>query len=235
MQMSRIIKHVGTHNGKKIIVVFRKVPNEDHMCLVAYTETLNVTYHDAILSALESEEGQQATDLADVLFRKLLPDGRGMLQTMHGEHLIKKVPCNQVMLTPNSKTKVRLDEVNEIMDKMAQGGDAAKKLAELEANTGMRDTKNPAKRSDPRRAIELPANVTENQVAARNVAGPNDVLSDEDLANNLLLQSESLRANAERLLAESVRLADEAKQYSAKKTVSISGKKKPARVKKVKA
>ena len=33
-----MLKHVGRHGDEKVVVVFREVPNEDHMCLVMYPE-----------------------------------------------------------------------------------------------------------------------------------------------------------------------------------------------------
>ena len=34
-----ITKHVGKHNNKKIVVLWRQVPNENHMALVTYSDT----------------------------------------------------------------------------------------------------------------------------------------------------------------------------------------------------
>ena len=31
-----MIKHVGRHNERKIIIVYREVPNQTHMALVVY-------------------------------------------------------------------------------------------------------------------------------------------------------------------------------------------------------
>ena len=34
------IKHVGTHNNKKCVILFRKTPGEDHMALVVYSDSM---------------------------------------------------------------------------------------------------------------------------------------------------------------------------------------------------
>jgi len=113
-----VIKHVGKHNNKRVVVLFKTVPGEDHMCLVVYPETLPKHIHDDIMKALESESGQQAKDFSDYLFRYTLSDGNNALATLHKEGMIKKVPTNQVIITPNAKSTVRLDELNNILIKM---------------------------------------------------------------------------------------------------------------------
>ena len=53
-------KHVGRHGDKKVVVLFRQVPNEDHMTLLVYSDLLPRIYHDSVMTVLESPEGQQA-------------------------------------------------------------------------------------------------------------------------------------------------------------------------------
>ena len=57
------LKHVGKHADRKVAILFRQVPNEDHMCLVIYPEVLPAPWHDAIMKVLESDVGQQAEQL----------------------------------------------------------------------------------------------------------------------------------------------------------------------------
>jgi hypothetical protein len=49
-----MIKHVGKHNNKRCIILWRKVPNEDHMALVAYPDLMARHIHDDIMKYLES-------------------------------------------------------------------------------------------------------------------------------------------------------------------------------------
>ena len=95
-----MIKHIGKHGDRKVAIVFREVPGEEHMTLVVYPETLPVSFHDAIMKVIESPMGQEAENLGDALFRSLLSDGRAMLQTLHVEGMIKKVQAKQVTVTP---------------------------------------------------------------------------------------------------------------------------------------
>ena len=105
-----MLKHVAKHNDKKAVILFREVPNEGHMCLVAYSDLLPRLMHDEIMKVLESQVGQNAENLADALFRNVMADGRNTLESLHMNGLIKKVPTNQVIVTPGGKSTVRLDE-----------------------------------------------------------------------------------------------------------------------------
>ncbi len=205
-----MIKHVGKHNNKRCIVLFRTVPGEDHMCLVVYPESLPRHIHDDIMNALESESGQQAKEFSDYLFRFTMSDGNNALQVLHQEGMIKKVPTNQVIVTPNAKSNVRLDELNEILGKLAKGEEAVKELAELDANAGMTgkrrradEGREPGELRAPRESRSTPAKVDNN-------ISISDVLSDEDLAKQRLAQAQKLQNDAKALLAEAARLQEEA-------------------------
>jgi hypothetical protein len=75
------IKHVGRNGDRKVLVLYREVPGDTHMCLVVYPEVLNASWQDAIQRVVESDVGQQANQLADALYIvALLPDGRPILK-----------------------------------------------------------------------------------------------------------------------------------------------------------
>ena len=126
-----MLKHIGRHGDRKVAILFREVPGEDHMCLVVYPEVLPTHIHDSIMRTLESEVGQQATNLAEALHRNLLPDGRPQLEALHKEGMIKKVPTAQVIVTPTTQSSVKLDELNKIVREMESGDQALKRLQEL--------------------------------------------------------------------------------------------------------
>ena len=84
------IKHVGKHQDRKVAILWREVPQEEHMCLVIYPETLPTHFHNTIMSILESAPGQASPNLADVLHRNLLPDGRVILQALHNEGMLDR-------------------------------------------------------------------------------------------------------------------------------------------------
>ena len=64
-----MIKHVGKHNQRKVAIVYKTIPDETHMALVVYTDSLPSMIHDEAMKVLESEVGQNAKELADALFR----------------------------------------------------------------------------------------------------------------------------------------------------------------------
>ena len=219
-----MIKHVGKHNNKKVVILFKTVPNEEHMCLVVYPETLPRHIHDDVMSALESEAGQQAKEFSDYLFRVTLQDGNNALATLHKEGMIKKVPTNQVIVTPNAKSTVRLDELNEILTKMNMGEEAVKELANLDKNAGMTGKRKPAEKTlgevrAPKESRSTPATVETNIKL-------DEILTDEQLASQRLVQAQKMAAEAKSLLAESERLQKEAAALMGSKEQNVRTKSK---------
>lgn len=197
------LRHVGKMGDRKVAIIFREIPNEPHMCLVTYTETLNQHIHDPMMSAIESQIGQQSQNLADALNRSYTKDGRIILQVLHSEGLLKKVNTDNVVVTPNSNTKIKLSELNKILNEMQQGEDAVKRLAEMDASRGLQDPVDVARRMRGEPGINLPPPVPGN---------PQGILGDNAIANNLRQQAERMHREAQGLLAESQRLMKEAAQ-----------------------
>lgn len=195
------LRHVGKHGDRKVAIIFREVPGEPHMCLITYTETLNQHIHDPMMRCIESDIGQNSQDLADALNRSYTVDGRPILGVLHGEGLLKKVNTAQVVVTPNPQTKIKLDELNKILNEMKTGENAVKRLQEMDSSRGLQDPVDVAKRIRG----EQPSNAR--QQAATATAG---ALGDNDLANNFRNQAQKMEAEAKGLLAEAKRLMDEA-------------------------
>lgn len=235
-----MIKHVGKHNSKKIVLLWRQVPNESHMALVLYSDTLPRMIHDEVMKALESAIGQNAKDFSDVLFRTTMADGRNALEVLHREGFIKKVPTSQVLITPTVKSSVRLDELNNILDEMEKGDAAVKRLADIDKEAGMVGKK----KVREGREVGMPPNnqsvsrtnldVDSNASAAAYLKGaiPDGVLSDADLAAQRLTQAEAMQKQATQLLAEAKRLTEEAQQLSPAKNVKTTRAKKATTAKK---
>lgn len=201
-------KHVGKHNEKKVVILFREVPGEDHMCLVVYSDLLPRIYHDAVMQVLESDVGQQAKEFADALHRSMMPDGINALEALHRNGLIKKVPTNQVLVTPTTNSSVRLDELNGILNEMAKGEEAVKRLAELDASKGMT-----GKKREQIREVGVPPNSRSKEVTVPPTAQPaplDSFLTDADLAKERVRQATNMKAQAESLLNEVQRLLTEA-------------------------
>jgi hypothetical protein len=202
-----MLKHIGKHNDKRIVLVFRQIPGEEHMCLVLYSDMLPQLVHDEVMKVLESPVGQNSKELADALHRQTMADGRNCLEVIHKSGYLKKLNTNQVIITPNAKSSVRLDELNTILNEMDKGEDAIKKMADLDKNAGMT-----AKRREPRE-VGMPAN-TRSQPAESTNATVTDVLTDDQLAAQRVAQAAKMKLEAQQMLAEAARLEAEAASFT---------------------
>jgi len=112
------LKHVGRHSGtgQRLSVVFLQLPDEKENALVVYSDSLPDRYHDSFMEAVESPEGQASQNLYEVLTRKVFWHGTPMLETLHKEGLLRKVPTSAVIMQPNSNTEVPLNDILAQMD-----------------------------------------------------------------------------------------------------------------------
>lgn len=213
--MAQMIKHVGKNNDRKVLVLYRQVPGDDHMCLVIYPEVLNASWQDAIQKVVESEVGQQANQLADALHRSLLPDGRPILETLHNERMIKKIRTADVIMTPTTTSTVRLDELNKLVNEMESGEAARKKLEEADATRGMVDpaTKRAAEEKfKAEQAAKAQAAEARFQTPESFVAPQDGVLSDRAIAANMVLQAKRMEEEAKGMIAEAARMKKDAER-----------------------
>jgi len=192
-----MIKHVGKHGEKRVAVIFREVPGEDHMALVTYPDSLKQSTHDDLMNAIQSNKGQQANHLGEALHSIVGADGQTLLNTLHREGFMKKVRTQDIIMMPRpNQPGARLDEINKIIRDLETGSEAAGKLADLDANAGLAD---PAKRAKGVQAAAEAAGVQ-----------AQGVLGDADIARNLVVQAEQMKAQMATLEAEAARLMEEA-------------------------
>ena len=215
-------RHVGKHGDRKVAVVFREVPGEDHMCLVTYTETLNQHVHDPLIKCIESDIGQNSEHLADALNRTYAKDGRPILQVLHLEGQLKKVQTSQIVMTPSPNQNIRLDELNKILDEMQKGESAVKRLQEMDESRGLQDPADVVRR------------MRGNQNTQQNIQATGDALGDQALANNLRQQAAKMSAEAKGLMAEADRLLKEAASMDPAPVVKETAKPKKTTAKKTK-
>ena len=201
------LRHVGKIGDRKVAIIFRQVPGEPHMALVTYTETLNRHIHDPMIKCIESDIGQNSKDLADALNRTHTVDGKYILQVLHQQKLIKKVQTETVIVTPNPQTKIKLIDLNKILDEMEAGESAVKRLAEID---------------------ELAPTDIARQFKGTAISDPEGVLADNAIARSLRDQAAKMELEAKGLLAESQRLQKEASDLdgvkpkkTTKKTVAV--------------
>jgi hypothetical protein len=179
-----------------------------------------------MMKCIESDIGQSSQNLADALNRTHTQDGKYILQVLHGQGMLKKVQTETVVVTPNASTRIKLSELNKILDEMEQGEAAVKRLAEIDGNRGMQSTESLAKNMRDRSTPPV-------------VEAADGLLSDNVLAKNLRSQASKMEAEAKLLLTESQRLQQEASsldgiavQYASTDTTPVAKKRgRPAKVK----
>ena len=214
------LRHVGRQSDRKVAVVFREVPGDEHLALVVFTELLGQNIHDPMMRCIESDIGQNSESLADALNRAYTKDGRQILQVLHQEGLLKRVSTESIVMTPQPGVSIKLNELNKILNEMKQGEEAVKKLAEIDASRGMQDPADVARR--------MRVN-NKNDVAP--VVASGDALGDQALANNLRQQAERMNLEAKGLLAEAARLEKEASSLDPVKSQAPKAKKSKAKTK----
>ena len=169
------MKHVGKYGEKPCVVVFREIPNEPENCLVIMSDSLDEVKHDNLMNVVQSAEGQEAKEFSEVLNRRQFSSGENMLQQLHAEGKLAKVPVSMVSLTPTPNDSIALAEVNAEIKKLE---------------------------NDPVPPVTDPAHLADDP-AESNVSAPSVADSDVDSpAQGLLLQAELMEQDAEAMLAE---------------------------------
>jgi hypothetical protein len=201
------MKHVGKHGDRKVCILFRQVPGEDHMALVVYPETLQAHWQQAIQSVLESDIAQQAEELADALHRNFFPDGRAILETLHQERMIKKIRTSDIIVTPTAQSKIRLDELNKMLNEMKLGDAAIKKMAQNDASRGM-----VAPEVKRKAEAEYKASQSQSQLGSKLQAPQDGALSDRDIAADMVFQAKRMEIEAKNMIAEAARMKKDAQR-----------------------
>ena len=234
-EKQKMIKHLGKHSDRKVAIMFREVPDEEHMCLVVYPMNMQSQLSNDFMKALESVECQQAESLGDAMHSKMFSDGTAILQRCHQERWIKKVKTADIVVTATPTSNVRLDELNNILNEMKQGEDAIKRMAQLDADGGYTGKVRP--RDEFGREVGGPVNIAPGSLNASSnkqlneaaggapvnpasaamtqptfaaqqaMAAPQTgALSDDVIANNMKAQADRMAAEAQSMLAESQRM-----------------------------
>jgi hypothetical protein len=174
------MKHLAIHNNKKVAVLFRTVPGEPTNALIVDHEQLPEPIKSNFKQCLESKVGQNALSLSDAANQFSVANGDKLLAALHIGNYIKKVETKDVVLTPNDKTNLPLNELNNIID--GAGGAKQAPVTESPSTMGTIDL-NPG------------APVVES-------VDTSSVLSDEQVATDLRNQANGLQREADRMLAE---------------------------------
>ena len=86
-----MIKHTGKvdSTGRRVVVVSTFEDQQDN-CLVVDVDALEPKYHDGLMQAVESPEGQATNKVYEVLGRKLFWDGKNILTTLHEKGFLRR-------------------------------------------------------------------------------------------------------------------------------------------------
>jgi Fe2+ transport system protein B len=110
-----MLKHTGQLNntGKNVVVVFMQLPEDNDHALVIDTDALPDMFNESLRRVVESVEAQQSKNLADVLARRMSPDGSGttLLQKFHQGGRLMKTPVSNVTMVPRRGVRWPLSDV----------------------------------------------------------------------------------------------------------------------------
>tara|TARA_B110000211_G_C14026433_1_gene530076 strand:+ start:275 stop:898 length:624 start_codon:yes stop_codon:yes gene_type:complete len=184
--MSTNIKHVGvlSNTGKKVVVVFRELPDDPSNCLVVDVDALPDWMHDDIINAVEEPGAQNTANFYEYAERKYMADGTNMLQTLHSTGRLNKQPTDNVKMTPNNSDSVGLTELNNLV---------------RENNANAPVVSEPLGDSPARKDTTI-RNVVED--IAQGPAGTNEGLDDTAIAKSLLAQAKGFEVEAKNLKAQ---------------------------------
>lgn len=197
--MAKNLKHVGQiiNTQRRVVVVFREVPDEPDKCLVVDTDALVDWMHDDVINAVESAGAQASANFYEYANRAVFTDGSNMLSSLHQRRLLQKQPTSNIMMVPNSNAKIRLDELNTLIAEQT-GGAPVVKPEDDQLGMASKD-------------------VTE----ASATAATKDVIGDADLAKNMLAQAEQFEAEAKALREQAFEMAPDLKPKRGRKAKSV--------------
>ena len=204
--MAKETKHVGKiiNTGEKVAVVFRTVPGESNMALVLPTATLRDDQHNSLMELIDSQQGQQANELGEIMFTRSFPNGLNMLTAVQSEGRLKKIATDTVMMTPTPVNEIKLSELNVL-------------IAE-QRNVSVDDLYTFVSGAPKAGETDAPA-VPETTPSEEPIAAPatDGVLSDSDLARSYRSQADAMYKEAARLRREADELDPPKKKTSTTK------------------
>jgi hypothetical protein len=212
--MAQPLKHIGRtkNTGVKLLVVFRTLPGESDMALVLPVANLSDSYHDSIMTLVETEQAQDAFEFGEIMFTRTFPDGRPMLQALQADGRLQKLPTDTIVMTPTTQDSVDLTQLNVLIAE--QKNCAVDDLytfvsgAPKKSNTIVEDIVS-VKDLAPNVDTDIPAPV-------RAQAANDQALSDKDIAKSYRSQADAMYKEAAKLRKEADEL-DPPQKKTAKK------------------
>lgn len=204
-----VMKHVAEWQDRKCLVLFREVPGEPENCLIVLTSELGTTQHDEVVKEVESVEAQSNPDLAQVLNGRIFSDGRRMLNALHEDKLITKVPVSEVNMLPTTKDKIPLADLNASIKQIEEAKASEKpQLADTSEIDAINQVERPKQLSDREKDEQL------------------------DIAQGLLAQAEMIEADIEKVQRQMLADAESKRQEAYARAPELKPAPKPGRPKK---
>ncbi len=188
------LKHIGRmkNTGAKVLVVFRTLPGESNQALVLPVAQLPDSYHDSIMTVVETDQAQDVFEFGEIMFTRTFPDGRPMLQAMQADGRLQKVPTDSVTMTPTTTDSVDLSELNILI---AEQRNCSVDDLYTFVNGAPKRSDSDTKETEPSVDPDIPAPV-------RAQATDNVALSDKDIAKSYRSQADAMYKEAARLRKE---------------------------------
>ena len=188
--MAQPLKHIGRikNTGVKVLVVFRTLPGESNYSLVLPVAQLPDSYHDSIMTLVETDQAQESFEFGEMMFIRTFPDGRPMLQAMQADNRLQKVPTDSVVMTPTTTDSIVLSDLNVLIaeQKNCAIDDLYTFVKGAPAKTDKTEDTTPI--VDP----DVPATV-------KNTARNDQPLTDKDIARSYRSQADAMYKEAARL------------------------------------
>lgn len=115
--MSNIKKHVGRikNTDRRCVVVFMQLPDRPDHALVVDTDALPDNLHDALQNIVQSHEGQNTSDLSNLLARRIVPHlGIDMLNVLYKRGSLQALPIDNIVMYPLPNTAMPLRQIIEL-------------------------------------------------------------------------------------------------------------------------
>lgn len=115
---TQLQRHIGrvTNTGANCVVVFLMLPGDEDNALIIESESLPPKYSDLFAEAIMSREAQEEPELSKVLSRKIFADGATILNTLHNEGYLVKMPIDNITMLPTRSQAVALRDIINAMN-----------------------------------------------------------------------------------------------------------------------
>lgn len=205
----KTIKHIGklANTGAKVAVVFRTLPGDSHTSLIIPVSQLNDSYHDALMSLIESDQGQESNELGEIMHVRMFPDGRPMLEAMQADGRLIVMATDNVTMTPTTTAAILLSDLNALIAE--QKGVAIDELAHMISGAPKENIKTKPVIQEPEYIDDQPIEPTADAI-----------LSDADLAKSYRSQADAMYKEAARLRRQADEIDPPKKKVSSKETIS---------------